>query len=158
MANVYAQENLSTEIIQNQFRDPIQSEADDGTAPLTDLNAGERGSDDPDFVLPSFPSQGALYPHVIVSEAGYNHSHPDARADFTEGEYDVEIRVLARSTTTLNQITDGVRHWFVNQFDTLVANGYNDPEIIGGGEVPNPRPAPIVEGKTVITRGTVYTQ
>lgn len=158
MARVFPQEDLSTEIVQNEFRSPLQSAADDSGAPLDDPNSGDRSSGDPDFVLPSFPSQGALYPHVIVSEAGYTHSHPDARADITEGEYDVRIRVLATSTTHLNKITDGVRHWFVDRFDTLIDNGFNDPRLAGGGEVPTYERDPRIEGKDTLFRGTVYTK
>jgi len=158
MAKVFQLSDLSTEIVQNEFRSPLQSAADDSGEPLDDPNAGDRGADDPDLVLPSFPSQGPLYPQVIVSEAGYTHSHPDARADITEGEYDVRIRVLARSTTQVNKITDGVRAWYENRFDTLIASGFNDPEIAGGGEVPSPENPAKVEAKDTICRGTVYTQ
>jgi len=157
MATVYAQEDLSTEIVQNQFRQPLQTAADDANEPLDDPRSGARGADDPDFVLPSFPSQGALYPHIIVSEAGYTHLHPDARADFTEGEYEVRARIHALSTTNLNKITDGVRSWFVGQFDALIDAGFNDPEMAGGGEVPTFEDSPKVESKDTIFRGTVYT-
>ena len=159
MATVYQQSELSTEIVQNLFRQPLQAAADDPGAPLEDRKADDRdGDEEPDFVLPSFPDQSALYPHVIVSEAGYTHLHPDARADFTEGEYEVRVRVHALSTTNLNKITDGVRSWFVGQFDALVDAGFNDPEIAGGGEVPTFEDAPKVESKDTIFRGTVYTE
>lgn len=157
---VIAAEDLSTEIIQNQFRTPLQNAAD-GTDPLTDPLAGDRDPNDntiPPFVLPSFPDQDPLYPHIIVSEAGYNSEHPDARADFTEGEYDVQLKVLARSTTQLNKINDGVRKWVVDRFDTLNDNGFNNPRIVGGGDVPSRDSDPKVQAKATVVRGEVYTQ
>ena len=159
MATVYQQSELSTEIVQNLFRQSLQAAADDPGEPLDDRKADERdGDEEPDFVLPSFPDQGALYPHVIVSEAGYDHQHPDARADLTEGEYNVRIRVMALSTTTLNKITDGVRDWYLSSFDTLIDSGFNDPVIAGGGEVPSWEDPPKVEVKDTLCRGTVYTE
>jgi hypothetical protein len=160
MGQVIAQEDLSTEIVQNQFRDPLQTAADDGSDPLKDPRSGKRDSTDdsiPPFVLPSFPDQNPLYPHIIVSEAGYSASNPDARATIKEGGYEVETKILARSTTQVNKIADGVRHWFHDQYDTLISNGFNDPEIAGGGDVPNYERDVSVETKIIRFSGTVYT-
>lgn len=161
MATVYKLENLSTAIVQNQFRAPIQSYADDSNEPLTDPEAAERDPNDntiPPFVLPSFPDQDPLYPHVIVSEAGWSENHPDARAAITEGEYDVRIRVHAKSTTQRNKILDGVRKWYRVQHDTLIENGFNDPRTVGGGEPVTFENDPSTVSGEIVFRGTVYAE
>jgi hypothetical protein len=160
MSTVIATEELSTEILQNQFRTPLQQEADDSNRPLTDPSASERDPNDntiPPFVLPSFPDQDPLYPHLIVSEAGDEGARPDDRADLHEHTYDVEVKILAKSTTSLNKRTDEVRGWFEDRIPELNAAGYTDPEIAGGGGVPDYESAPSVKSKTVLFRGTVYT-
>lgn len=161
MSTVIPAEDLSTEVVQNLFRSPIQAEADDQGAPLTDPREGKRDASDPEippFVLPSFPDQDPLYPHVLVSEADHDGARPDPARGIVEGDYDVEIGILARSTTQLNKITDGVRHWFVDQYDTLVANGFTNPRLVGGGAVPTFERDPSVEQRTMVYRGTVYTE
>lgn len=161
MGTVIQTENLSTEIIENQFRAPIQSEADDGSRPLTDPEAGNRDPNDdriPPFVLPSFPDQDPLYPHVIVSEAGDEAARPDRRHDLHEHDpYVVEVKILAKSTTQLNKIKDGVVNWFEDHVETLESNGFGDAELRGGSDVPDFENDPAVNAKRLRFAGTVYT-
>jgi len=160
MSTVIPASELSTEIVQNQFRAPLQTAADDGSVPLTDPSASNRDGSDPEippFVLPSFPDQDPLYPHLIVSEAGDDATRPDQRANLHQHTYEVEVKVLARSTTQLNKIGDGVRDWFEDQIDKLEDNGFTDPEIAGGGEVPSFETDVAVESKVLRFQGTVYT-
>ena len=160
MSQVIAAADLSTEIVQNQFRAPLQTAADDSNVPLTDPRASKRDDTDPEippFVLPSFPDQDPLYPHLIVSEADDQAERPDQRADLHQHTYGVAVTIYARSTTQLNKLTDGVRDWFEDQIDTLEDNGFTDPMIAGGGDVPTWEDDPMVEQRELRFEGEVYT-
>lgn len=160
MSTVIATEDLSTEILQNQFRKPLQQEADDDTRPLTDPSASARDPADntiPPFVLPSFPDQDPLYPHLIVSEASDEGTRPDDRADLHEHTYDVEVEIIAKSTTRVNKLGDEVRAWFEDRIPVLNEAGFTDASIAGGGGAPSYEHAPNAKTKAVLFRGTVYT-
>lgn len=127
---VIATENLSTEIVVNQFRDPLRAAAGpNDTDTITDPKAASRDSAHP-FIVTSFPSTDLLYPLIVVREGGDSGSRPDRRVDLHEHEYDVVIQIATISTTTYFDLRDSIRGWFEDRIETLAGNGYEDAELV----------------------------
>lgn len=149
-------EELSTEIVVNQFRDPLRNAAGPNKADtITDPNAASRDDAHP-FIVTSFPDTSPLYPMVIVGEDGDSGSRPDRRVDLHEHDYDVRVRILAKSSTTYFDLRDSIRGWFADRVDTLAANGFEDASIASSGRIDWENDISVEAGQ-VVFNGTVNT-
>lgn len=159
MATVIKTENLSKEIILNQFRNPLRQAVGPNEADtITDPVHSERDRTNNEYMITtSRPDSPRLYPLIVVREGGDSGSRPDRRADLHEHEYDVVTEILTKSDTTYFDLRDSVRAWFENRIDTLNGNGYEDAEIVSANRTQWEAEASVVSGE-IVFRGTVNTK
>lgn len=155
MSVVIATHLLSDKVVRELIAGGLSSAASDANQPLTDPQAASRAGKAP-FVMTSFPSQNALFPHVVVAEANRIGGRIDPAAGVSRYDYSTRIGIHVTQVTNLFSIRDGILHWAEDQFVELGTAGFSDPRVVSSTST-TWDPTSRTKDWEIVLQGTVHT-